>query len=121
MQALKNSPLKKVADYAGAEDWQHDPYGTAMMLFFDVAAVLDAADVAGDITPGPFAEWGYNRGACTVPDLDSLAAGDNPDSYGQRFLAGGILDGEITTDELLYVGRVLHRYVAILTAHGRDY
>lgn len=121
MQALKNSPFKKVADYAGADGWSYDPYGTAMMLFFDVATVLDAADVEGDITPQPFAEWGYHRGARPVPSLDSLAAEEDCEACGERDLAQAVLDGIITTDELLYVGRVLHRYVAVLTAHGRDY
>lgn len=113
--------FKLVADHAGAHDWGHDPYGTGMTLAFDVAAVLDAADVAGDITPEPFARWEYGRGAATVPSLDTLASDTHGDSYGAQSLAQALLDGDITTDDLIYVGDVMDRYTRLLDAAGRSY
>lgn len=113
--------FQTVADHAGADDWGHDPYGTGMGLAFDVAAVLDAADVAGDITPAPFARWGYNRGAVTVPSLETLASDTHGGTYGEQNLAQAVLDGDITTDDLIYVGDVMNRYTRLLDAAGRSY
>lgn len=116
-----SNTLKLVADHAGADDWAHDPYGTAMNLAFDICEVLDAADIEGDITPQPFTRWCYNRGACvTVPSLETLAS-EEGDSYGAQSLAQAILDGDITTKQLIYVGDVMDRYTRILAAAGRDY
>lgn len=112
--------FKLVTDHAGADDW-YDTYGTAMNLAFDICEVLDAADVAGDITPALFARWVYNRGAAArVPSLDTLAS-EEGDSYGAQSLAQALLDGAITTDDLIYVGDVMHRYTGLLIAAGRDY
>lgn len=115
------SIVKKIADYAGADDWGHDPYGTGMNLFFDVCEVLNAADVAGDLTPEPFARWAYSPSRfVTVPSLDTLAA-EEGDSYGAQALAQSLLDGEITQAELLAAGDVLDRYTRLLDAAGRSY
>jgi len=114
------SKFQTVADYAGADGWSYDPWGTAALLAFDICAVLDAADIEGDITPEPFAQWEYRRGAHAVPSLETLA-GEGGDSYGEQSLAQAILDGDLTPDDLIYAGNVIDRYMALLTAAGRDY
>lgn len=112
--------FRLVTDHAGADDWAHDPWGTANMLAFDICAVLDAADVEGDLTPAPFARWEYRRGAHTVPSLETLAS-EEGDSYGEQALAQAVLDGEITVSDLIYVGNVMDRYIRLLAAAGKSY
>ena len=82
------------------------------------------------MTPEPFARWDYHRPACTVPDIETVAAradqfseGEWADdhSYGTVGLAVAYVDGEITQADLIYVGNVLDRYSRILQAAGRDY
>lgn len=122
MHGLKTSPLRKVADYAGADGWSYDPWGTAIMLAFDICAVLNAADTEGNLTRAPFTQWDYKPSPyVAVPSLETLATEDNGDSYGERELAQALLDGDITTDDLIYAGNVLNRYTAILRRNGRDY
>lgn len=112
--------LKLVTDHAGAE-FCHDPWGVAVNLAFDICEVLDAADIEGDITPTPFTDWGYQRGAAaTVPSLETLAA-DTETSYGAAGLAQAVLDGDITTDDLIYAGSIISRYTGLLEAAGRSY
>lgn len=113
------SKLKTVVETAGAWDWAHDPWGTTMMLFFDIAAALDASDIEGDATPAAFTRWGYRRGAAGVPSLETLAESD--ESYGAAALAEAILADDLTQADLIYVGDVLSRYSGILKAAGRDY
>jgi ABC-type transporter lipoprotein component MlaA len=123
MFKLENSPLRRIIDHAGAWDWQHDPWGTAMGLAFDVAAVLNASDIEGDVSPAPFARWQYRPSPyVTVPSLESLAAEDTlAESYGEQSLAQALLDGQITQADLIYAGEVLNRYTALLVANGKDY
>jgi ABC-type transporter lipoprotein component MlaA len=123
MFKLESSPLRRVIDIAGAEDWEYDPWGTAMGLAFDVAAVLNASDIEGDVTPAPFARWQYGPSPyVTVPSLESLAAEDTlADSLGEQYLAQALLDGQITQADLIYAGDVLSRYTALLAANGKDY
>ena len=120
----------RVAAMVGADDWQHDPWGTAMGLFFDVASVLDMSDVEGDVTPVPFARWGYRRAPFTVPSIETVASraddfaeGEWSDdfTYGQIVLACAVADGELSQGELIRVGDVLNRYVALCRLAGRDY
>lgn len=114
------SNLKTVADYAGADGWSYDPWGTATMLAFDICAVLNAADIEGNITREPFARWEYRPSPyVTVPSLESLAT--SGDSYGEQYLAQAILAGDLTQADLIHAGNVLDRYTAILRAAGLDY
>lgn len=116
------STVKLIADHAGAWDWAHDPYGTALNLAFDICEVLDASDVAGDLTPAPFARWDYHRSpVAAVPSLDTLADDEEGESYGARALADSLRGGEITQQHLIAAGDVLDRYIRLLTAAGRDY
>lgn len=113
--------MKLIADHAGADDWAHDPYGTASNLAFDICEALDASDIEGDVSPAPFAAWQYQRGAAVaVPSLESLAY-DSETAYGAAGLAQALLDGDITQADLIYAGNVLDRYISLLTAAGRDY
>lgn len=114
------SKFKLVADHACADDWAHDAWGTAMGIFFDIAAVLDASDIEGDITPPLFTVWDYHRGASAVPSLETLAA-EEGDSFGAQSLAQAVIDGDIVQADLAYAGNVLHRYTELLRAAGRDY
>jgi hypothetical protein len=127
---LTTTRLDRVVGIAGAEDWQHDAWGTSLGLFFDVASVLDMSDVAGDITPQPFERWQYRRAPFTVPDVESVAAradgfreGECADdySYGQVSLASAYVSGELTQADLIYAGDVLSRYTDVLRRSGRDY
>lgn len=114
------SKFKTVADHAGADGWTYDPWGTAALLAFDICAVLNAADIEGNITPEPFARWEYRPSPyVTVPSLESLTT--SGDSYGEQSLAQAILDGDLTPADLIYAGNVIDRYMALLTAAGRDY
>jgi hypothetical protein len=130
MFKLESSPLRRVIDIAGADDWEYDPWGTAMGLMFDVASVLDMSDIEGDITPQPFARWEYRRAPFTVPAIETVAArADNysegewadDHTWGEVSLAVAVRDGEITQADLIYAGDVLNRYIALLAANQRDY
>lgn len=132
MFTLESSPLRRVIDICGADDWQHDPWGTAMGLFFDIASVLNSSDIEGDVTPALFANagpctgrWQYSPSPhVTVPSLESLAlTGEDSlaDSYGEQSLAQALLDGEITQADLIYAGDILNRYTALLRLNGKDY
>jgi hypothetical protein len=130
MFTLATSPLRQVIDIAGADDWEYDPWGTAIGLAFDVASVLDMSDVDGAVTPQPFARWEYRRAPFTVPAIETVAAraddyseGEWADdhTYGEVSLAAAVRDGHITQADLIYAGDVLNRYTALLVANGRDY
>lgn len=118
-----------VANIAGADDW-YSPGETARSLFFDIASVLDMSDVEGNVTPQPFAQWGYHRAPFTVPSIETVAArGDNFNegewtddySYAQVNLAMAIRDGSLTQSDLIYAGNVLDHYTNLLRLAGRDY
>jgi len=127
---VKKSRFARIAEIAGADDW-YDKWGTAMGLFFDIAEVLDMTDIAGDVTPEPFAQWQYRRSPVgAVPAIETVAAraedfsgGEWSDdfSYGVVSLAAAYRDGEITQDDLIYAGNVLQRYTALLELAGRSY
>lgn len=128
------SRFDRIADIAGAEDWDHDPWGTAIGLFFDVAAVLDMSDVEGDVTPEPFRRWDYHNGSpWSVPSIETVAARDEDFSDGEfsddysyaqvslavAYVGGG--PGGITQADLIYAGDVLDRYTNLLRRNGKDY
>jgi hypothetical protein len=124
------SRFNNVANIAGADDWQSDPWGTTLGLHFDICAVLDASDIEGDVTPGPFARWQYSRGLASVPALETIAAraedfleGEWADdySYGTVALASALLEGDITQADLVFAGDVLERYAGLLRSAGLDY
>ena len=130
MFKLESSPLRRVIDVAGADDWEYDPWGTAIGLMFDVASVLDMSDIEGDITPQPFARWEYRRAPFTEQSIETVAAraddyseGEWADdyTYGEVSLAVAVRDGEITQADLIYAGDVLNRYTALLRLAGKDY
>ena len=119
-----------IADIAGAEDWDYDPWGTATGLHFDIAAVLDMSDVEGDVSPEPFARWQYRRAAIAVPAIETVAAradrfsedeGADDYSYGTVELAFAYQNGDITQADLIYAGDVLSRYSRLLERAGRSY
>jgi hypothetical protein len=128
---MKVSRFERIATVAG-QDWDdYDRWGSAMSLFFSVAAVLDMTDIEGDVTPGPFARWDYNRPPYTpVPAVETVAAraeefseGEYVDdfSYAEISLAAAYVAGEVTQDDLIYAGNVLDRYTAQLRLAGADY
>lgn len=112
--------FKRIADIAGADDW-YDAWGTAMSLHFDIAAVLDASDIDGSVTPWPFARWEYQRPPFTVPSIESMISGADLYSYGEVELAKAYFNGEITQADLIHAGDVLERYERTLRAAGKDY
>jgi hypothetical protein len=127
---VKVSRFERIASIAGDFD-SYDKWGSAMALFFGVAAVLDMTDIEGDVTPGPFARWEYNRAPYTsVPSVEIVAArvedfseGEFADdfSYAEIALAAAYVAGEVTQDDLIYAGDVLDRYTAQLRLAGADY
>jgi len=127
---IHRSRFERIVHIAGADDWHHDAWGTAMGMFFDVASVLDMSDIEGDVSPEPFARWQYQRAPFTVPAIETVAAraddyneGEWADdyTYGQVALAIAYQDGEITQADLIYAGDVLSRYTDILRRNGKDY
>lgn len=127
-----HSQFERIATIAGADDWQHDQWGTSMGLFFDVASVLDMSNVTGDITDVVFRRWGYQRALVThtIPSIETVAArgddfheGEFSDdySYAQVALAMAIRDDEISQEDLVYAGDVLDRYTGLLRRAGKDY
>lgn len=121
----------RIASITYSDDWEYDPFGTAMALHFAIAEVLDASDVEGDVTPEPFDRWQYRRApARTVPALEVIAAraedfheGEWSDdySYATVALAAALVAGEVSQDDLIYAGDVLSRYVAVLERSGKTY
>jgi hypothetical protein len=127
---MKVSRFERIASIAGDFD-SYDKWGSAMSLFFSVAAVLDMTDIDGDVTPEPFARWDYHRPPFTpVPSVETVAAraeefseGEYVDdfSYAEISLAAAYVAGEVTQDDLIYAGNVLDRYTAQLRLAGVDY
>lgn len=131
MKTAHTSRFQKVVRITGEDDWDHDPWGTAMGMFFSVAEVLDMSDIEGDVTPDHFSRWQHRRGfAGTVPDLETVAAraddfseGEFADdySYATVELASALVNRELTQDDLIYAGNVLDRYTELLRKAGKDY
>lgn len=130
MFSVHKSRFDRIADIAGADDWDYDPWGTSMGLFFDIASILDMTDVAGDVTPEPFARWQYRRAPFAIPAIETVAAraenfseGEFSDDYSfaQIELAAAYVAGDLSQDDLIYAGDVLDRYTELLRRNGRDY
>ena len=123
------SRFENVMNEAGA-DFSIDPWGSVMGLFFDIAEVLNMADVEGDMTPALFEKWQYRPGPFAVPDIEAVAAreedfseGEFADdySYGLVALVWALHSGCITVEDLVYAGNVLDRYSRLLDAAGLSY
>lgn len=109
-----------------------DEYGDAMNLWFAAALVLDASDIEGDKSPGPFERWQYVYSPyVAVPSIETIAARDN-DSYHEGefaddynyhtvMLASAYQRGDITQDDLIYIGDCMALYCAILKDNDKDY
>lgn len=81
-------------------DLKHDPWGTAVSAWFDVAAHLYEV---GDCPT----EWQYRPGAMGNTIETDTAYFD--------FL------NELDADQLTEIGNLLWRYSQLLKRHGRDY
>jgi len=120
---MASKTVQRVLDHHGGADW-YDPWGSAMDLHFDICEVLDAADVAGDLTPALFAAWQYHRSpVVAVPSLDTLAAevDDPAGGGGAAHLAVALRDGDISVADLVYTGRVMDTYCRLLELAGKSY
>lgn len=127
---MTSTRFNLIAGIAGADDWEYDPFGTTMELFFAVAEVLNMSDIADDVTPVPFKHWQYRPAPFAIPALEDVAAradhfseGEFSDdySYATVMLAAALNDETITQADLVYVGEVLHKYCVILESTGRTY
>jgi hypothetical protein len=98
-QAMRRAAL--VREFKDVEDWQHDPWGSAMSVWFAVCAELHMREA--DIP----AEWQYR-----AAPVDDPRERDTPWFY---------TCNEALTTELLTFGELLHRYARRLRAAGRDY
>lgn len=99
-----------ILDYMREDDIKHDPWGTAMNAGF---AVCEAMYLAEQTIPN---EWAFRAS----PLLSSLI-GD-----GAQYLIDeyGYLGEEVNgadEDDLLYAGRVIHRYINLCRKAGKDY
>lgn len=115
--------LKTFVAVTGVEDVDYDRWGWSMVLLFDVASVLDSADVAGDLSSAAFARWDYHRSPMvTVPSVETLAYGSDEDTeYGRPVIAEALLAGKISVVDLIHIGDVLSRYADLLRANGSNY
>jgi hypothetical protein len=85
-----------------------DPWGTGMGWFFGITHVI--WHLSAEETPP---HWEYRHGiGCTKLDTEDWPTGE---------IAALYESDEVTDDDLLYVGEVLHRYTAALAAAGKDY
>jgi hypothetical protein len=125
------SRFENIMHLAAIELDTHDLWGSALGMFFDIAAVLDMSDVDGSVTPAPFARWDYHRGYGSIPDIHALAdrfatdysEGEFADDYGYSVmaLAAAYVDGLVSQADLIYAGDVLDRYTRVLRSAGKDY
>ena len=76
-----------------------------MAWLFSVADIL--TDYGPPTVPG---EWQFRQ----------AIGGSDVDAYAYEILSGLIEDGDVTTDDVLKVGQILHRYVDQLKRSGRD-
>lgn len=88
------------------DDIHHDPWGTAMAWHFAIADCLGH----GWGPPYPPADWGYSSPM-------------GPDENDPRFraLEEMLHAGTVSSEDLLRVGNILHRYERVLERAGRDY
>lgn len=131
MGVFKVSRFDRIADIAAADiDMEHYKWGNVMGMFFSVAEVLNASDIAGDVTPEPFARWGYGPSPMAIPDIETITGraedyreGEWSDDYRYSTIALAIAyaEGEITQGDLIYAGDVLHRYSILLDRAGKSY
>ena len=123
--------LDRVLEIVGCEDTEYDPWGSYMAAFFTVAEVLDMADVVGNETPEVFERWAYGPSPfVAVADIETVAAriddfseGEWADDFewGAVALSSAVVEGEVTIEDLIYVGDVLCRVVDKLKHQGRSY
>lgn len=107
-------------------DRQHDPWGSGMMA---LGAVCDVLSVEGGHIPpeaGYRPAMGLGREALADTDEDSefyyqrdLLAGMYPDEFPGYWVEG--YEPNLTTEDLEYAAKVLHRYLALVKLAGRDY
>ena len=123
-----------ICNIAAADLSERDKWGSAMVLFFDVAEVLHAfrEDAYHEGIDEAFNRWQYQHSPIIGPCLDEMAEAFNEHysenesnddvGYGVAALAWALRYGQqISVDDLLYAGEVLHKYTVILRANGHDY
>jgi hypothetical protein len=105
------------------DDWDdYDPWGSAMSAAWTVAEVARAVDVLEiesilEITWNCVPVIDLSEAAASLDDRDN-----NGDvSFGTAILAAAYLSGDVTDDDLLFVARVLSRYLNLCRAAGLDY
>lgn len=88
-----------------ADDLAHDPWGTGFAWHFAIAECLTEW-----APPYPPHHWGYNA-----------PLGPDTDDYRYQELTAMLEEGTIDTQDLYYVGEILHRHAALCRLAGRDY
>lgn len=105
-----------------ADNWDsHDSWGTGMMALGAVCDVLYAMGEADRIDPGA----GFRPATGQDFTLAQLADPDFADEwnidYDTNVLATAVEDGEVSVDDLERASRILHLYLELARAAGRDY
>lgn len=97
----------------------HDPWGSGMTALGAVCDVMFAMGASHLIEPGA----GYRPGMGQSADLDALADADEEDGqdWATVSLAGAVRSGDVTVEDLARASRILHLYLDLVTAAGRDY
>lgn len=92
-----------ILDEIRLDDIKHDPWGTALSWWFDIADVLHAE---GAVIPSG---WGFSPGLGATRELEFSNVAD-------MWVAG-----YVDADDLRYAGNVLARFVRIAEVEGRSY
>lgn len=96
-----------------------DKWGSAINALFDVANVMDAADI--DVPE----ELEFHRSYLDIRSLADMANEERDDyaesTYGEFVLASEYLAGNITENDMRLAALTLNRYLALCRAAGLDY
>jgi hypothetical protein len=106
---------KDIAGIAGVDDWEFDPWGSALGLHFAICDVLHAIGESGDA----LARWEFRPSPFAV--ADTLPGLIESEDYSVSALAESVIDGVISVEDLVRAGEVLSRYTALAVLAGRDY
>ena len=110
------SNVRTVADIAGIDDWEYEPWGSAMELHFAICDVLAAT--GGE--DSALTRWDYHRGAIAPMTLADIVD-DVENDYAAAALAEAVMGGFLTTADLVRAGDVLERFETLVKRAGRDY
>lgn len=98
--------VRRVFAMIREDDLKYDPWGTSMKWHFSLCEVLTEW-----APPYPHHDWGF-RMAMGGPETDAME---------YQELSAMMDEGEIDSDDLFFIGKVLHRYETMLERKGKSY